>query len=264
MNKKISITIIFAISIITTLQAQWEVSSIGFQAGPALGFKFQKAANNDVVPGFTYSYQKMNDSTNKTDYYRVGYDVGFNAMFDNGGTFYLQAGIQYRAVGFRRLLEGLKYRDSIQYFGLIDGNSQTGSKDVRYQYQYHMIELPLTYLIGMQNIEKMFNPFTWFITVGVTPSLLFTNTMWARTYGFDIQGVNQIRGQKDVNFNYKKFMIHGTIGAKFMYRHPENDNVKFTLQPTIYIPTGSITATGSGINMWIPSINLHAGINYTF
>ncbi len=264
MNKKTIITIVFAISIITKLQAQWEVSSVGFQVGPGLGIKFQKSTTADLVPGFNFSYQKMNDSTNKTDYFRVGYDVGFNAMFNNGGTFFLQAGIQYRAVGFRRLIEGLKTHDSIQYFGYIDGNSQTGSKDVRYQYQYHMIELPLNYLIGMQNIEKMFNPFTWFIIVGVTPSFLFTNTMWAHTYGFDIQGVNIIRGQKDVNFNYKKIMIHGNIGAKFMFRNPENDNIKFSIQPTIYIPTGSMTAAGSGLNMWIPSINLHAGINYTF
>ena len=63
-------------------------------------------------------------------------------------------------------------------------------------------------------------------------------------------------------FSYKKFMLYPTIGAKFMYRHPENDNIKFSIQPTIYLPTGSITAPGSGINMWIPSISLHAGVNF--
>ncbi|MDZ4758084.1 MAG: hypothetical protein SGJ10_08100 [Bacteroidota bacterium] len=264
MNKKILIIIIFATSMITKLEAQWVVSSVGFQVGPSFGYKFQKAANTNTVPGFPFNYKQMSDSTNKTDQFRVGYDLGFNAMFNGGGTSFFQIGLQYRTIGFRRLLVNLQYLDSIQYFGLIDGHSQTGSKDVRYKYQYHMIELPITYCIGMQNIEKMFDPFTWFITVGVTPSFLFANTMWARCYGFDIDGVNQISRVKDVNFNYKKFMVFGNIGAKFMYRHPENDNLKFSLQPTIYIPTTSITAGGSGINMWIPSINLHAGINYSF
>ncbi len=264
MYKKILFAIIFTTSIISKLQAQWEVSSVGLNVGPSLGFKFQKAGNNNIVPGYTYTYQKMSDSTKKTDIFRAGLDIGVNAMFSGGGTSFFQLGLQYRSVGFRRVLEDLKYHDSIQYFGKIDVNSQTGSKDVRYKYQYHMVELPITYLFGMQNIEKMYNPFTWFLTVGITPSLLFANTLWARTYGFDIDGVNQIRGGKDVNFSYKKFLVHGTIGAKFMYRHPENDNLKFSIQPTIYIPTSSMTAKGSGINMIIPSINLHAGINYSF
>lgn len=262
MNIKFIYTLIFCVGIAIPSQAQWQISSYGFQTGPGLAFKFQKANNNNIVPGFKYTYQQMSDSTKKIDQYRVGYDLGANVMFDNGGKLFIQLGLQYRSIGFRRVIENLKYHDSIQYFGKIDVYSQTGSKDARYKYMYHMVELPVHFLFGMQKIEKMFDPFTWFLSVGVTPTVVFKNTMWARLYGFDIDGVNQIRGQQDVNFSYKKFMLYPTIGAKFMYRHPENDNIKFSIQPTIYLPTGSITAPGSGINMWIPSISLHAGVNF--
>lgn len=242
--------------------SQMTLYSYGFSAGPGFGFKLQNAKNSNRVPNSSVNFQQLSDSIKKTDHFRFGYDIGANIILNNGGQAFWSIGLQYRTMGFRRVIEGLHFLDTLQYFGMIDTKSDNGSKDARFKYIFHVIEIPLTYSQSMQKVEKLYDDFTWFLSVGLTPSFLVSHSVWARLYGFDIDGVNQLSGQKDLVLTYNRFNLYGNIGAKFMFRHPENDLIKFSVSPTFYIPLMSMTSADAGLNMRIPAFHLHAGVNF--
>lgn len=246
-----------------TLVAQSiNIQTWGINASPIYGNKTTKVRNNTPVtpyPGFNLSYQQMDDSTDKTDKYRKGFELGSNIFITFYSRLYLSVGLNYRNTGFKRYLNNLKYRDSIQYMGKIEVLSDNGPKDIIFNYTYHYFDLPVLLHYSLKDGENQYNDINYFITAGVSANLLFRERFNARLLGFSIEEQVAFKG-KDIFYQYTPLNLNLLLGAR--YQGVINEDWKFSINPLFSYPLMSQSTASHGIDVRPWFITLNAGVNY--
>lgn len=256
--------ILFCIYIsVSSVQGQ-SVSLLGFSitGGPSIGNRYTKARNSNQVtpfPGYKVNYLQMDDSLDKHDSYRAGFDLSLNTFFSTYSRIYFSVGAGYRNTGYRRHFEGLKFRDSIQYMGSIDVFSDNGSKDITFNYRYHYIDIPCMLHYSLKKREDQYEEENFFISFGFSPHFLIRDSFRARLFGFSINEQVEFKG-KDIYTVNKPFNVDFLLGGRF--QGPIDENWKFCFNPLVHVPLMSQTTSGSGIDLRTWTVSLNAGVIY--
>lgn len=238
------------------------IKGFGFTLGPEYGNRFTKNKNDNQVtpyPGYKVGYQKMNDSLDKLDGFRAGFDFGLNAFFTTYSKVYFSIGIGYRNTGYRRHFESLKYKDSIQYMGKIDVFSDNGPKDITFNFRYHYLELPVMVHFSLNSREDQYDETNKFITIGLSPNWLLKNNYNARLFGFSIEEQVNFKGN-EIFYTNRVFNCNVLLGGRF--QTALNEDFRFNITPVISFPLLSQTVNEDATFVRPYSIMVNAGLSY--
>lgn len=188
---------------------------------------------------------------------QVSYHLLWNAFVKRD--FNLQVGLSFQNRIARRFREDLQFLDVIHpQVGQIFELSQASTKNVRYDYRYRYLSIPVNVMYNMTP-TKLRNRFEHFVYGGFQPEFLVGHDLLVDLEGFSMKGQGRFVVD-DTTSQARNFNIGLSAGYRLVM--PIDQSLNIALQPNISVPLLSSGLQPVADRIFVLSVML--GLNYNF
>lgn len=187
---------------------------------------------------------------------QTGFHLNYNAYIKRDLT--LQFGISLENKIVRRFREDLQFLDIIHpEIGQIFEISHAATKNVRYDYRYRYISVPV---MAMYNLTptKLRNRFEHFAYVGVRAEYLVGSDLLVDLEGFSMRGEGRFV-VSDSGLTTQEFNMAIETGYRFVL--PIDKSLNISIQPRLSVPLMPSSSAPVRDRIYLLAVNL--GINYS-
>ncbi|MBS3914973.1 MAG: hypothetical protein KG003_10765 [Bacteroidetes bacterium] len=227
---------------------------LDFTVGPSLGFRMMtKYTVPDNYKGTTNEYT---DSLNKGDRPGQSLNIGVNQMWKKNAFDAFSVGLSYTTLSFRRIVDDVRFGDSVHLLGVIPTIIQAGILQVKYDYRYRYLEIPFMWYRTAEGYGNLRDFDLWY-SFGVAPALLLEDKVRIRTFGFSYYGETKFEKKDPTMPTYK---VNAIAQLGFRAHYHLYHKLHGIFQPRIRIPV--LPQVHGHQTIWIPQFTVDLGLVY--
>jgi hypothetical protein len=217
---------------------------------------FRMLSNYKIPDNYQGTVNEFKDSLDRADRPGQNLNLSIHQTWKKNAFDAFSIGISYTTLSWRRVRNDIKFGDSIPLLGVIPTIIQAGFLQVKYDYQYRYLEVPIIWQRSAEGYGNLRDFDMWY-TFGFSPAILLEDRVHIRTYGFSFDGETSFK-RRDKEIKPIVFNVFGNVGYKVHYHLYHR--LHGMIHPRLRIPV--LPSTNGTQTIWLPQLSLDIGLVY--